>query len=52
MSEVRLVQDRHFIAPLTDEEMRELKVRVAQSGLKQKQWISRAIREQLKEGKQ
>ena len=48
MNEVRLVQDRHFVAPLTDEEMRELKVRVAQSGLKQKQWISQAIREQLK----
>ena len=49
MNEVRLVQDRHFVTPLTDEEVRKLKVRVAQSGLTQKQWISRAIREKLKE---
>lgn len=47
MNETREVIDRHFVAPLSDEDYHELKVQAAQSGLRIKDWVSRAIGEKL-----
>ncbi len=46
----RIVEDRHFVAPLTDEEYTELKVQAAKATIKIKDWVSLAIRKQLAEG--
>ena len=48
MSEIKMVVDRHLVAPLTDEEYWDLKVKAAQANVKQKQWIRQAIVEKLK----
>ena len=50
MNETRIVTDKHFVAPLTDEEYLELKVQAAKSNLKIKDWVSAAIREKLIKG--
>ncbi len=47
MSEVRVVTDRHFVAPLTDEEHKDVRRKALEANLKLKQWISQAIREKL-----
>lgn len=47
MSEQTVAADRHFVAPLSDQEAHDLKVKVAESGLKQKHWIRMAIIAQL-----
>ena len=45
MSEVRVVEDRHYVVPLTDEEVLKVRVLAAKAGLKIKHWVSQAIRE-------
>ena len=47
MSEIKVVVDRHLVAQLTDEEYWDLKVKVAQAGIKMKQWVRQAIVEKL-----
>ena len=42
-----LVTDKHFVAPLSEEEYLELKVQAAKSNLKIKDWVSQAIRDKL-----
>ena len=46
MNEVHVI-DRHFVAPLSDDEHLELKVQAARANIKIKDWVSRAIREKL-----
>ncbi len=41
------VTDHHFVALLSDKEHHDLKVRVAESGMIQKEWIRMAITEKL-----
>lgn len=48
MSEIRMVKDRHFVAPLTDEEFKEVKVRAAKAGVRVKVWVSQAVQYKLK----
>ena len=45
-----LVTDRHFVAPLSEEEYLELKVQAAKTNLRIKDWVSAAIREKLIKG--
>ncbi|KKN75183.1 hypothetical protein LCGC14_0383420 [marine sediment metagenome] len=47
MNEVRIVTDRHFVAPLTDEEYKDVKRKALEANLKVKQWIQSAILDKL-----
>lgn len=46
--EVRVVEDRHFYVPLTDEEYMEVKRRALEARVTIKHWVQGCIREQLK----
>ncbi len=48
MNEVRLVTDRHFVVPLTDEEHIEVKMKALDTNLTVKKWVQIAILEKLK----
>jgi len=44
---VRVVSDRHFVAPLTDEEHHRVKVQAVKANTKIKHWVGKAIRDKL-----
>ena len=48
MSGLRQAIDRHFVAPLKDEEQKDVKRKALEANLKVKQWIQIAILEKLK----
>ena len=46
------VENRHFVAALSDEEYIQIRVDVAQRCIKLKDWIAEAIREKLEKIKE
>ena len=47
MNEVRIVTDRHYYVPLTDDEHREVRQRALAAGLTVKRWVQGCILTQL-----
>jgi len=50
MNEIRVVADRHYVVPLTDEEYKSVKRMALEADLTVKLWIAEAIRNKLNEG--
>ena len=51
MNEI-VVEDRHFMAPLSEEEYIQIRVDVAQRCIKLRDWVAEAIREKLEKIKE